>query len=107
MEKATNWVLNFRRLTRPPTGVSTRLMRQLYIATVIPKMTYGLDVWYTPPTKPLGYCQNIGSVMALRQLTKIQRIATLAITGGLKSTPTDLLDVYAGVLSMDLALQKI
>ena len=106
-EKATNWALNFRRLTRPSTGVSSKLMRQLYIATVIPKMTYGLDVWYTPPTKPLGYRQNIGSVAALRQMTKIQRIATLAITGGIKSTPTDLLDAHAGVLPIELGLQKI
>ena len=52
---ATKWILQYRRLTRPSTGVSSKLMRQLYISVALPKITYGLDVWYTPPSKPLGY----------------------------------------------------
>jgi len=64
-EKATAWVLNFRRLMRPSTGIRAKLMRQLFISTVIPKMTYGLDVWYTPPTKPPGSTNSQGSVLAL------------------------------------------
>jgi len=106
-EKATAWVLNFRRLTRPSTGIRARLMRQLYISTVIPKMTYCLDVWYTPPTKPPGGINYRGSVRALKKMTKIQRMATLAITGGMWSTPNDLLDAHAGVLPMELTLRKI
>src|ERR1700678_2659262 len=47
----TKWILQFRRLTRPSTGVRSRLMRQLYLAVALPKITYGLDIWYTPPTK--------------------------------------------------------
>ena len=43
---------------------------------------------------------------ALRQLQKTQRIATLAITGALRTTPTDLLDAHAGTLPMEFALQK-
>jgi ribonuclease HI len=42
----------------------------------------------------------------LKALQKLQRIATLAITGALRSTPTDLLDAHAGVLPMELALMK-
>ena len=52
---ATKWIMQFRRLTRISTGISIRLMRRLYIAVALPKMTYTLDVWYTPPTKPLGH----------------------------------------------------
>ena len=52
---ATKWIMQFRRLTRISTGISIRLMRRLYIAVALPKMTYALDVWYTPPTKPLGH----------------------------------------------------
>src|ERR1700678_1707490 len=48
---APKWILQFRRLTRPSTGVRSRLMRQLYLAVALPKITYGLDIWYTPPTK--------------------------------------------------------
>ena len=52
MANATKWLLQYRRLTRPSTGVKPKLMRQ-YIAVALPKITYGLDVWYTPPTKPI------------------------------------------------------
>jgi ribonuclease HI/endonuclease/exonuclease/phosphatase family metal-dependent hydrolase len=103
---ATKWILQFRRLTRPSTGVKSKLMRQLYLSVALPKITYGLDVWYTPPTKPAGFSRNTGSVGVLRSLQKTQRIATLAITGTLRSAPTDLIDAHAGLLPMELALLK-
>ena len=103
---ATKWVLQFRRLTRPSTGVNSRLMRQLYLAVALPKITYGIDIWYSPPTKPVGYTRNTGSVGILRNLQKIQRMATLAITGTLRTSPNDYVDVHARVLPMELALLK-
>ena len=72
----------------------------------LPKITYGLDVWYTPPTKPIGYTKNTGSVGTLQNLQKAQRIATTAITGTLRSAPTDLLDTHTGLLLMELVLMK-
>ena len=103
---ATNWILQFRRLTKPATGAKAKLMRQLYWAVALPKITYGIDIWYTPPTKPDGYTRNTGSVGALRNLKKVQRIAALAITGALRTTPTDYVDAHAGILPMELALLK-
>jgi hypothetical protein len=103
---ATKWILQYRRLTRPSTGVGSKLMRQLYLAVALPKITYGLDVWYTPPFKPAGFTKNTGSVGALRNLEKTQRLATTAITGSMRSAPTDLLDAHAGLLPMGLALRK-
>ena len=61
----TNWVMQFHRLTRLSTGPSVKLMHQLYISVTIPKMTYALDIWYTPPTKPLGHRRSVGSVGVL------------------------------------------
>jgi ribonuclease HI len=104
---ATKWLLQYRRLTRPSTGVSAKLMRRLYISVAIPKITYGVDTWYTPPTKPAGQTKNSGSARALRSLQKIQRIATLAITGTLRSSPTDLVDIHAGILPIELTLLKV
>ena len=103
---ATKWLLQYRRLTRPSTGTSARLMRQLYISVALPKITYGIDVWYTPPHKSPGQTKNSGSAGALRQLQKVQRIASLAILGALRSTPTDFADVHAGILPIELALHK-
>jgi ribonuclease HI len=103
---ATSWILQFRRLTKPSTGVSAKLMRQLYIAVAIPKMTYGVEVWYSPPIKPTGAARNAGSVGALRGLQKAHRMATLAINGALRTTPLDLLDAHAGTLPIELTLLK-
>ena len=81
-------------------------MRQLYLAVALLKITYSIDVWYTLLSKPTGYTRNTGSVGALHNFEKIQRIATLAITGTLRSSPNDYVDIHANVLPMDLALLK-
>ncbi|KAF5366713.1 hypothetical protein D9758_006448 [Tetrapyrgos nigripes] len=52
--KATAITLALWRLMRPSQGISMKMIRQLYVTVVIPKMTYGLDVWYSPPHKPEG-----------------------------------------------------
>ena len=107
MAKATAYILMFRRLTRTSLGIRPRLMRQLYISVAIPKMTYALDVWFVPPHKKEGKRNNSGSVRAQKAMGKIQRIATLAITGGLRTSPNDLLDAHAGVLPVNLMLERI
>ena len=103
---ATKWLLQYRRLTKPSTGTCARLMRQLYISVALPKITYGLDVWYTPPCKQPGQTKNSGSAGVLRQLQKTQRIASLAIIGALRTTPNDFADAHAGLLPIELALLK-
>ena len=103
---ATKWLLQFRRLTKVSTGVKAKLMRQLYLAVALPKITYGIDIWYTPPTKPAGHTRNTGSAGALRNLQKAQRIATLAITGTLRTSPNDYVDIHANTYPMEFALLK-
>jgi hypothetical protein len=105
--KATKWTLLFRRLTKIASGLSAKLMRRLYITVAIPKMTYGLDIWYTPPNKPVGKKKNTGSVKALKELSKLQRLATTAINGAFKTSPTDLLDTHSVLLPMPLLLKSI
>ena len=70
----------------------------------IPKMTYTIDIWYTLPMKKVGQRRSTGSVGVLYQMIKLQRLASLAIVGGMKSTLTDLLDVHAGLLPVKLML---
>ena len=103
---ATKWLLQFRRLTKTSTGVKPKLMRQLYLAVALPKITYGIDVWYTPPTKLAGFTKNTGSVAAFKNLQKAQRIATLAITGTLRTSPNDFIDIHSRIYPMELALLK-
>ena len=102
----TKWILQFRRLTKPSTGIKSRLMQQLYKSVALPKITYGIVTWYTPPNKHNGQSKNSSSVAALHNLKKIQRITALAITGTLRTSPNDFLDVHANILPMELALLK-
>lgn len=104
--KATKWVLMFKRLAQPSKGISQKLMRKLYLSVAVPKMTYALDVWYDPPHLKETASKRTGSVRALKELAKVQRIAALAITGALRTTPNDLLDAHAGLLPLELMLEK-
>ena len=87
--------------------VCVKLMCQLYIAVAIPKMTYTINVWYTPPMKQVGQRRSTGSVRVLHQMTKLQRLTSLAIVGGMKSTLMDLLDVHTSLLPVELMLLRI
>ena len=102
----TKWILQFQRLTKPCTGVGSKLMRQLYLAAAIPKITYGIDTWYIPPHKSVGATKNSGLVGTLRSLQKLQQMATLAIMDVLHMSPTDLLDMHTSILLIELALLK-
>jgi hypothetical protein len=92
---------------KPSLGLSAKFMRRLYITVAIPKMTYGIDVWYMLPHKPLGKRKNSGSVDALREFGKLQRLATLTINRALRTSPINFLNFHAGLLLFDLVLKKI
>ena len=81
-------------------------MQQLYLSVALPKITYGINTWYSPPSKLTGYTKNTRLVRALCNLQKSQRIATLAITCTLRSTANDFIDIHTSVLPMELALLK-
>ena len=107
LTKAAKWTSAFRRLARPSTGVSLRLMRQMYCAVALPKMTYAADVWYTPTRKKEGAKKTSGSVGIMKRLASVQRMGSTAITGALGTTPTDLLDLHAGLWPVHLMLYRI
>lgn len=103
--KGAKWTYQFRRLARQSTGVSAKLMKRLYYAVAIPKMTYAADVWFTPIRA--GPNRKQGSVGTVKKMATVQRIATLAITGALKSSATDTLDLHAFTLPISLMMDRI
>jgi hypothetical protein len=107
IENATKWVLQCCHLAKMDTGLSPKHMCQLYMTVTIPKMTYGADIWYSPPWKNSGAKWMMGSVRIMQQLAKIQQIATLAINGALCTTLTDMLDIHAGILPLELTMLKV
>ena len=87
--------------------VNLRLIQQLYHAVTIPKMTYAVDIWYTPPHRKEGTKKDSGSVGITNKLVSLQQMATLAITGVLCSTATDVLDLHAGTQPVRLLLHRL
>lgn len=102
--KAAKWTLLFRRLTKPSTGIHTTFMCCLYRAIAVPKYTYAADVWFTPLHRKEGQKRTTGSVNVVRKLTSIQRIATTAITGAMRTTATDTLEAHADIQPIELTL---
>jgi hypothetical protein len=81
-------------------------MRQLYQATAVPKMLYAADLWFTLAHHEGTDTLQRGSLGVAKKLTSIQRIAAIAITGAMRSTATDVLEVHTNLLPMTLLLQN-
>lgn len=100
-------VMQIQRLSTMTKGIPMRLMHQLYHAVAIPKMLYAADMWFTPAFRDGSDVPQRGSLGVVKRRTTVQRIALLAITGAMRSTATDILEVHANVLPMTLLLQNI
>ena len=106
IDKGTNWALQIRRLARPSWGITPKYARRLYIGVALPRMLYGVDVWCGPTNDPQSGSPAIASIKVINQLTKIQRSGAIAITGALRTSPTDTLDVCAFLLPCLLIVEK-
>ncbi|KAF5383227.1 hypothetical protein D9615_004786 [Tricholomella constricta] len=105
--KGTKYTLMFRRLTRPSTGLKPEFMERLFTTVAVPKFAYAADIWYMPIRRKEGHLRDSGSVGFARQLTKVHRMALIAVTGAMRSAPTDALELHANLPPVDLLLDKI
>jgi ribonuclease HI len=105
-EKGSKWAAQIKRAARPSWGITPKYARRLYISVAIPKILYAIDIWCTPPhgieTRPSAR----GSAIAVSQIAKVQRAGTLAITGGLCTSPTDALDACAFTIPASQLAEK-
>ena len=105
VEKGTKWTAQIRRAAAPSWGLTPKHARQLYISVAIPRILYAVDVWgirlkrnSTTHTGIISECNN--------KLISVQRAGTIAITGGLRTSPTDTLDAHAFTLPLHLEIEK-
>ena len=104
--KGREWLRQCSRLAKTSGGMSGRHMRKLYLAVVRPRMLYGADVFLGPALRSDSLQNKKGTRAALSKLAAIQRSAALLIVGGLRSSPTDSLDVHANLLPFHLMVDK-
>jgi ribonuclease HI len=106
IKKGTKAVMAINRLTRPTFGLPHQFVRQLYRSVVVPKMEYGLCVWYSP-VYSTGAKRRKGSVGFLTRLGKVQNLACRLITGAFRTfrtTPVDALNYLAHIPPVALRL---
>jgi Reverse transcriptase (RNA-dependent DNA polymerase) len=51
IEKGTKWAAQIKRALRATWGLTLKHARQLYISIALPRILYGTDIWYPPPTQ--------------------------------------------------------
>jgi ribonuclease HI len=108
LAKGQDWLIQFGRLARTSQGINAKYIRQLYLAIAIPRMLYAADIFLTPQ-------QNIGkqkkhnrnSRAITNKLASIQRQASIMITGAMKTTASDILEVMANLAPFHLLVDKI
>jgi hypothetical protein len=106
VEKGTKWTSQIRHASAPSWGLTPKHARRLYISVAIPRILYAVDVWGIQLKRNTGP-QTIGKVSECNnKMTSIQRAGTLAITGGLQTSPTDTLDAHVFTLPLHLETEK-
>lgn len=107
LRKGQAWVGQLSRLAQVTKGVSRNHMRRLYLAIAVPRMLYAADVFLTQTTRrqaaPTAQRGNSGLI---NKLATVQRNAALAITGGMRTTATDTLDVLANLLPFHILVEQ-
>ena len=106
VEKGAKWAAQIRRLARPSWGITPKHAKRLYISVALPRILYALDVWCIPTDDPISGPKATGSSRVTKQITSVQRAGALAITGGLRTSPTDVLDACAFLLPAPLLIRK-
>ena len=105
--KGASHTMLLRRLSSPAHGISAKLIRQLYRAVAIPKMTYAASVWFQPIYNAGTITTVWGSKGVAARMTQIQRTAALAITGAMRTAPTDSIEAHTNLLPIPLLMQRI
>jgi len=105
--KGAKYTILLRRLSATLWGVPAKLIRQLYLSVVIPKITYAAAVWLQPSFAHPSDKRLRGSKGIARKIGSTQRTAALAITGAMRTTPTDSLNVHANLLPTHLMFQQV
>ncbi|KAK7012463.1 hypothetical protein R3P38DRAFT_3588267 [Favolaschia claudopus] len=98
--RGTKATLALSRIATPTFGLPHSYMRQFFQSVVVPRMEYGLPVWYKPVVER-GGTRRAGTVWVAKALGKVQRQACRLITGArqprmsLTSTHTSSPSTYA------------
>ncbi|KAI0286513.1 hypothetical protein BC826DRAFT_1120321 [Russula brevipes] len=105
-DKGAKWAAQIRRLARPSWGITPKHARQLFIGVATPRILYAVDVWGLSQVNVRRQTDSCGSAKAVDVFRSAQRAGTLAITGGLRTSPTDSLDACANLPPAPFTIER-
>ena len=108
LAKGQDWLIQFNRLAKTSQGIQAKYTQQLYLSIAIPCMFYAADI-------SLTLQQNAGSSQlsspnnwaVMNKMASIQHRAAIMITGAMKTTATDILELMANLLPFWISVDKI
>ncbi|PSR72425.1 hypothetical protein PHLCEN_2v11706 [Hermanssonia centrifuga] len=107
-DKGMQWLTHFRRMANVKHSISSRILQQLYFMIAIPSMLYVVDVFLTPiRTGAVSSTKRTGSVSAIQRLATVHRQAAMMMTGAMRTTATDVMEVHACILPFPLLVDKM
>lgn len=96
-EKATTAMMICRRLAGKSWGCNPKILHWMFNSIVKPRITYGAVAWAT----------RMDVASARTQLAKVQRLASVSITGAMRSCPTKALEIILGLPPIHLAVVEV
>ena len=102
LAKGTKWIQQFTHLACPKCGLKAKHVSTLYHQMLLPAMLYNTSVWITPQRHITRRKHLQGSVGIIRKLARVHRQACLLISGAMRTTATDVLEVHLDILPFHL-----
>lgn len=97
--RGSSTVHTLRMLGNSKHGLAPHLRRLLYLSNVVPLLTYGAALWWSPSWKGVkGFAKT---------LQKAQSKAARWITGGFRTTPVGTLEALAGLVPIKSQVNKL
>ena len=78
-------------------GIASRIALWIYTAIIRPMVTHAAVVWW--PRVELGVARIL--------LGRLQRLACLAITGAIRTTPTAVMETLVGLTPLDIHIKQV
>jgi len=103
--KGARYAILLRQLSKTAQGVPTKLICQLYQTVAVPRTLYAASVWLRPTYNRTLNTPIQGSLGIAKKITQTQRTALLAITGAMRTSPTDSLEFHANLYPGPLLIQ--
>lgn len=106
LKKGMQWVALFKRMAGTRNGIPMRIAKRLYLSMAVPSMLYAADVFLIPTYKHPSKRRIQGSAGPISRLGRVHRQALIMMTGALKTTATDVIEVHAHIIPFPLIVEQ-